>query len=272
VASATPPPGLPWHPLRQTVAWIRRPQETLDRCVSEFGDAFTLRMFGQRFSLFAEPELIKELLAVPSEVLSAGRANAFLSPLVGNSSVLVLDGDEHLAMRRLQLPPLHGDRMRSYEASMRQVAEESIARWPLEGEFRTWPRMQSITLRIIVRVIFGIEDPRRSEPVREAVGRLLKAGTRRRTMVLAGVRSAVTGSPIGEGHRVLRKVTRARDELGRLLDLGQEPATDRWTTSNSSSADADETGRARSPECASIAGPLSHAWNDSSESQCVTTK
>ncbi len=218
MASASRPPGLPWHPLRQTVGWIRRPQELLDHCTGAYGDAFTLRMFGAQFTLFTSPALIKELVAQPADVMAAGKANGILAPLVGNASVLVLDGEDHLAMRRLQLPPLHGARMRTYEHSMRQIAEAGIARWPLEGTVTALPRMQSITLDIIVRVVFGIEDQKRRADVREAVRALLDAGGSRWLMVSVGVRSTITGKPPQEHTGALRKVLGAREALGQLLE------------------------------------------------------
>ncbi|MDQ8043782.1 MAG: cytochrome P450 [Solirubrobacteraceae bacterium] len=218
MASASPPPGLPWSSLRQTVAWMRRPRETADRCLRDFGDVFTLRMFGEAYALHAEPELIRELVSQPAHVLAAGRANAMVAPLVGSASLLVLDGDEHLQTRRLMLPPLHGERMRSYEHTMRTVAEKSIARWPLEEAFPTLSRMQSITLDVIVEVVFGIVDTRRAADVRTAVRHLLKVGTSPRLLLAVGLRAGLTGRPPAEGDRALRKVNRARRDLGRLLD------------------------------------------------------
>lgn len=212
------PQGLPWHPLRQTVAWIRRPQAVVDRCLRDYGDVFTLRVFGGAIVMHTSPELIRELLSKPPEVLAAGKANRMLAPIVGSASLLLLDGDEHLRMRRLLLPPLHGDRMRSYEHTMREVAEQSIARWPLEEPFQSWPRMQAITLDIIVRVVFGIQDAQRAAPVRTAVTELLRVGTSRRLLLKVGLRAALTGTRPGEGDAQLTQVTRARDHLGRLLD------------------------------------------------------
>ncbi len=218
MAYASLPPGLPWHPLRQTYAWIRHPRETADRCLRDYGDVFTLRMFGGAYVMHAEPELIRQLLSQPADVLAAGRANATLSPLVGSASVLVLDGDEHLQMRRLLLPPFHGDRMRTYENAMRAVAEKSIAKWPLEDAFPTWNRMQSITLDVIVRVVFGIQDDNRVADVRAAVRNLLKVGTNPRLFAVVGMRAAISGRRPQEDDRILRRVTRARKDLGRLLD------------------------------------------------------
>lgn len=174
-------------------------------------------MFGAEFTLFSSPELIKELLTQPASALAAGKANGILAPLVGTSSVLVLDGDEHLAMRRLQLPPLHGPRMRAYETTMRRIAEAGVARWPLEGTVEAQPRMQSITLDIIVRVVFGIDDDRRRTEVRRAVRSLLDAGANRRMMITAGMRSVVTGRRLED--QPMRRVVKARDALGKLLEV-----------------------------------------------------
>ncbi|MEH3055171.1 MAG: cytochrome P450 [Patulibacter minatonensis] len=165
MASTSPPPGLPWHPVRQSLAWIRHPDRVADRAL-DLGDVFTLRVFGTEIVMHTSPELVQELVTAPSDVLSAGQANEILAPMVGSASLMLLDGDEHLAMRRLQLPPFHGERMRSYERTMQQVATAGIARWPLEESVDAWPRMQSITLDIIIRVVFGIEEERRRLAVR----------------------------------------------------------------------------------------------------------
>ncbi len=218
MADHTLPPGLPWHPVRQSVAWLRQPDVVADRLVRDFGDVFTLRVFGGELVLFTSPELIRELLSKPGDVLAAGKANAILAPAVGSASLLLLDGDEHLRMRRVLLPPLHGDRMRAYEATMREIAEAAVARWPLEEPIVSWPRMQAITLDVIVRVIFGIDDAARAAPVREAVRALLKAATSRRLMASVGLQSALRGRRPQEQDRLLRPVTRLRDRLGALLD------------------------------------------------------
>src|SRR5690242_21513497 len=82
---------------------------------------------------------------------------AHLEPLVGPHSVLVLDGPEHLRQRKLILPAFHGDRMRAWEAAVRDITRAEIARWPVGKPFALRPSMQSITLDVIVRVVFGVE-------------------------------------------------------------------------------------------------------------------
>src|SRR6516162_3364531 len=108
-----PGPGRP-APL-QLAQWAFRPVPFLQSCARRFGDAFTVKLprFGS-FVYVSAPELLKQIFTAPADVLMAGRANYILEPLVGKSSVLLLDGAEHLRQRRLLLPPFHGERMQAY--------------------------------------------------------------------------------------------------------------------------------------------------------------
>jgi len=81
-----------------------------------------------------------------------------LRPLIGTRSVLLLDGAEHLRRRKLVLPPFHGERMRAYEVLIREATRREIATWPLGEPVPTLPRMQAITLRVILRAVFGLEE------------------------------------------------------------------------------------------------------------------
>jgi cytochrome P450 family 135 len=218
VATLSPPPGLDWHPVRQSLTWLRHPDRIAEYGVRKHGDCFRLRVFGSEIVMHASPELIQELASQPGEVLAAGRANDILAPMVGSASLLLLDGDEHLAMRRIQLPPFHGERMRDYGRVMQSVADAGVARWPLEGTAPAWPRMQSITLDIIVRVVFGIEEDRRRAQVRAAIKDLLRAGTRRGLFAMAGAKAALTGRRPTPDDLLLRGVARSRARLADLLD------------------------------------------------------
>ncbi|MFT4034473.1 MAG: cytochrome P450 [Patulibacter sp.] len=212
------PPGLAWHPLRQSIAWLRQPDRLAAHALRCHGDLFVLRVFGSELVMHASPALVQELVTQPPDVLAAGRANEILAPMVGSASLLLLDGDEHLAMRRVQLPPFHGERMRAYERTMQAVAEAGVARWPLEAPAQAWPRMQAITLDIIIRVIFGMQDGRRSDEVRRAVKELLRVGTRRSLFAAAGLRAAATGRRPRPDDLLLRSVARARGRLAALLE------------------------------------------------------
>ena len=99
---------------------------------------------------------------------------------MGARSLLLLEGREHLARRKLMLPPFHGERMRAYEATVREVVAREIEGWP-EGEaFALHPRMQAITLEVILRAVFGVTDPARATQLggraRAAAGRHVVVG------------------------------------------------------------------------------------------------
>ena len=92
---------------------------------------------------------------------------------MGPGSVLLLEGREHLARRQLMLPPFHGERMRSYEATIREIAERELDSWSARSAFALHPRMQAITLEVILRAVFGVTDPARDERLRERLPLLL---------------------------------------------------------------------------------------------------
>jgi len=101
-----------------------------------------------------------------------------LRPVVGDNSVLLLDEQAHLAQRKLLLPPFHGERMQRYGDLMREVAEREIASWPHGQPLQLWPRMQAVTLEVIMRAVFGMEEGRRLERLREGIRTSLDWSTR----------------------------------------------------------------------------------------------
>lgn len=128
--------------------------------------------FERPMVLLSDPEAIRALYTEQAHGLPRGRTIA-LRPILGADSVLLLEGDEHLARRRLMLPPFHGERMRSYEAIVEEVAEAEIGSWPLGEEFPLHPRMQAITLEVILRAVFGVVDEQRREQLRQRLPEVL---------------------------------------------------------------------------------------------------
>ena len=112
------------------------------------------------------PDLVKEVFRGPPDQLRAGEANAVLGPVLGERSVLLLDGAEHMRQRKLLLPPFHGERMRAYEQTMQDAADRSIDTWPRGEPFTLLPRMHDITLDVIMRAVFGVDDDELKRDVR----------------------------------------------------------------------------------------------------------
>lgn len=148
--------------LVQIARWIVHPLRLLDEYHARFGDVFTLSAPREgSFVVVSDPELVKQVFMAPTDTLLAGVGNAtLLEPMLGKHSLLTLDGDEHLRQRRLLLPAFHGERMREYVATMRQITEASLATWPTERPFALHPLMQAITLDVILQTVFGTSADR----------------------------------------------------------------------------------------------------------------
>jgi cytochrome P450 family 135 len=211
-AGGTLPDG-PRHPrVVQAWLWLKKPTWFLDHCWSAYGDVFTIRLpLGINLVHVADPELVKAVFGGNSDVLRAGEANAgILEPLVGPHSVLVLDGPEHLRQRKLILPAFHGDRMRAWEATIRDIARAEIARWPVGQPFALRPSMQSITLDVIVRVVFGVEGSASGDDLRRRITTVTRLG--RNPLLLFATRDRRLGS-----HSPWARFLRARDGLNAAL-------------------------------------------------------
>jgi len=171
---ASLPPGPSEPPLVQTLWWLARPISFMESCRRRYGDAFSVRFVGfQQPTVFlSDPDAVKALYTEQSHGLPPGRSIA-LRPVLGPDSVLLLEGREHLMRRRLMLPPFHGQRMRSYEGVVQEVAKREIASWPLGQPFPLHPRMQAITLEVILRAVFGVTDPHRLDLLRDRLPQLL---------------------------------------------------------------------------------------------------
>jgi cytochrome P450 family 135 len=158
----------------QTLRWLLRPISFLESCRRRFGDAFSVSFLGFQtpMVMLSDPEAIRALYSVPGHTMPPGRT-ATLQPIVGSRSLLLLEGREHLVRRKLMLPPFHGERMRAYEATVREVVARDVDGWP-EGEaFALHPRMQAVTLEVILRAVFGVTDPARRARLAEGLGKLL---------------------------------------------------------------------------------------------------
>lgn len=145
----------------------------MEQCRDRYGDVFTGRIFGDQPLVFvSDPDLVRLVLTGDPEVLRAGEGNAILGPVVGSRSLLLLDGAEHLEKRRMMLPAFQGDRMSAYVQLMTDVTAREVGSWPV-GRIAAWPRMQAITLEIIVEAVFGMTDPVSAARMRAALTEML---------------------------------------------------------------------------------------------------
>ena len=196
----------------QTLRWLLRPISFLESCRRRFGDAFSVSFLGFQtpMVMLSDPEAIRALYTVPGHTLPPGRTVA-LQPIVGSRSLLLLEGREHLARRKLMLPPFHGARMRAYEATVREVVAREVDSWPAGEPFALHPRMQAVTLEVILRAVFGVDDAAHRERLGERLGELL-AGTSS-----AGLQFGVLLSRRFGGPDPLAKLEVLRREIDAML-------------------------------------------------------
>lgn len=176
IDTSTLPPGPSGPNALVAMRFLLRGPRFLEQCRERYGNVFTITLnTGRTVVIAGDPAIAKEVFQGSPDDLHAGAGNIVLKPILGPRSVLLLDGPEHLRQRRLMLPPFHGERMRAYGEAMTEVADRHVDRWQVGQPFAVHPTMQAITLEIILRTVFGVEDPARVAQLGEPLKRLLNS-------------------------------------------------------------------------------------------------
>ncbi len=195
------PPGPRAPAFLQTLAWAIAPTWVMDRCASRLGEAFTLTFTpsGMKLVLISDPDAVKTLFTIAPELAPSAAGNSPVRPIMGEHSVIVLTGAEHMRQRKLLLPPFHGERMREYEQTIAQATRADMASWPLGEPMRLQQRTRAITLEVILSAVFGVEA-QRMDPLREAIAGLLAPMSSLRLVWLTLRRMSLErpSGPIGE--------------------------------------------------------------------------
>jgi cytochrome P450 len=173
--TATLPPGPKAPKLIQTMGWWSRTAPYMERCRRRYGKRFTIRMLGTPpFVMLSDPEDVKEVFTAPPDVLHPGEGARILEPLVGKHSVILLDESRHLEQRKLMLPAFHGERMESLAGLVEDAAEREVATWPRGEALALHSRLQALTLEVILRAVFGLEEGSRLDRLRAGLTGVLE--------------------------------------------------------------------------------------------------
>jgi cytochrome P450 len=157
------PPG-PSSPMPfQTLGILTRQRPYLERQRRRYGNMFSINVLGLgKMVVLADPALIKHTFTADAKTLHAGSRSP-LRKVLGDNSLLGIDEEHHMEQRKLLLPPFKGQRMKAYEPLIEEIAIDEIERWPVGVEFETAKSMQRITLRAILRAVFGASGARAAE-------------------------------------------------------------------------------------------------------------
>lgn len=177
-ALAPPPPGPPLPGFLQAgLIWLD-PVRYVQACHRRYGTLFTTRIPGIGTLVFVtDPDDIRSVMRGDPALFHAGEAAAPLSQVVGPKSILMLDDDKHRRTRALMLPAFHGDSVRRQVAEMVAITVDEVARWPVGEQFPLFPRMQKLTLEVILRTVIGVHDERRLAALRAALPPMLDIGS-----------------------------------------------------------------------------------------------
>jgi cytochrome P450 family 135 len=216
------PPGPAAPAAVQTIEWIARPTDLLRRSAARYGEPFTLRTLwaDAPMVLVSDPATVKRVYAAPPDVLLGGASSTVLEPFAGPSSILLTSGEEHMRQRKLMLPPFHGARMEAHRATVAALADAELDRWEPGRPLRTLPRMQELTLDVILRVVLGAPDPRLRAAIRAALD-MTTSLPRLIALSLAPRGSAVWlpfERAVARVDALLRETIRARSGGGAVID------------------------------------------------------
>ncbi len=170
------PPSVPLPKPVQTMRFLVRPISFLEHWRHKLGETFAASLYGPGEVIFvSDAGDLKALFGRDRQNTIAPGRNIVLRPLLGEGSLLRQEGEEHLRRRKLMLPPFHGERMRAYEDMIEEATESATAEWR-EGEaFPLHPTMQAITLEVILRAVFGLEEGKRHDELSEGLTEILSA-------------------------------------------------------------------------------------------------
>jgi cytochrome P450 len=233
-AAALPePPKVALPRLLQTLRFNQRQIQFVFRARRELGETF--RMHGiipEPTTITSHPDHVRSLFTARPEQAPSLTGESPLRPIIGPNSVLTAVGPRHMRQRKLLLPAFHGEAIEQYTQMIADAAEREIDRWPVGRPFALAPRMQAITLDVIMAGIFGIEGKpapgTREHRLRQVTRRLVAAST----LPLSNVAELINlnrDEPVGTmklGLNMLDRATyavieqrRRADDLGERRDI-----------------------------------------------------
>jgi cytochrome P450 len=176
------PPAITAPRFLQVLRFNQRQIEFVFRARRELGEVFRMRgVIPGRPVITSHPDHVRSLFTAKPEEAPSLTGESPLRPIVGPNSVLTAIGPRHMRQRKLLLPPFHGEAVERYAQMIADAAHREIDSWPVERPFALAPRMQAITLDVIMAGIFGIEGrPARGTPergLRTATKHLVAAST-----------------------------------------------------------------------------------------------
>ncbi len=127
----------------QLMEWVFNPLQLMEKSAQTYGDTFKLSLVGNYPLIFvSHPQAIKEIFTASPDKFDSGRGNQLIASLLGEESLVLLDGAAHQRQRKLLTPPFHGDRMKQYGELICEITEKVISNWKIGEPFEVRNSMQ----------------------------------------------------------------------------------------------------------------------------------
>ena len=153
---------------------ILQPTSYMDKNVQRYGPTFQIGAeSGSPLVYVGDPEMVREIFKLDASTAETGARNRVLRPMVGDRSILLLDGDPHQRQRKLLMPPFHGDRLRSYGELICDITRQVSADWQVGQSILARPPIQALTLGVILQAVFGLREGPRLSKLQQQMGTLL---------------------------------------------------------------------------------------------------
>ena len=167
------PPGPRAPALVQSIGLLGFRHQFVPAMKRRYGNVFSLRLLPESrwLVVFHKPEVVKEIFAGDPAAFHAGKGNAILGPVMGEHSLLLVDGATHKRARKLLMPAFNGHALRGYQEVVTGLAKTEVGTWRAGEEFRSLDRMNALTLEVILQVVFGVTDEQRLAELRPLVNR-----------------------------------------------------------------------------------------------------
>jgi cytochrome P450 len=196
----SPPPGLP-APRRfrsafaaaYALAYLAGGERRMMRLIRRYGPIMTMPILSLGdVAIVSDPALAKEVFTAPPDVLLGGEGVGPAAAIYGSSSMFVQEEPEHLRRRRLLTPPLHGAALNGYVPIIEASTLEAMRGWPVNHPFSVLQAARALMLDVIVRVIFGVDDPDDVRRLGRPFQRLLDLGVSEQLTVRYALRGLGT--------------------------------------------------------------------------------
>jgi cytochrome P450 len=159
--------------LRDIWLFVFRPRSYTAWLRERFGNAISFNRQGRVNVIALRPEAARQALSGDPEEYDAFWKESFTG-ITGPGSLWALGGEKHHRERQLLSPAFHGNNFRGYGEIIRQVTQRHTDKWQPGQTLRAIDTTLAISLEVIMRLVFGVQDTKVVEQGSQVLSTLLR--------------------------------------------------------------------------------------------------